>query len=88
MKYPMKRVGERGTNQWERISWKETIDTIADNLTEIYEKDPMKLVISTGGGGNPQFFGLHRFLQAFGGGNFSSRAAPSATCRACAPSPC
>lgn len=70
MKYPMKRVGERGTNQWERISWKETIDTIADNLTEIYEKDPMKLVISTGGGGNPQFFGLHRFLQAFGGGNF------------------
>ena len=70
MKYPMKRVGERGTNQWERISWKETIDTIADNLMEIYEKDPMKLVISTGGGGNPQFFGLHRFLQAFGGGNF------------------
>ena len=70
MKYPMKRVGERGTNQWERISWKETIDTIADNLTEIYEKDPMKLVISTGGGGNPQFFGLYRFLQAFGGGNF------------------
>lgn len=70
MKYPYKRVGERGENKWERISWKEAIDTIADNLMEIYEKDPMKLVISTGGGGNPQFFGLHRFLQAFGGGNF------------------
>lgn len=70
MKYPMKRVGERGGNEWERISWKEAIDTIADNLMEIYEKDPMKLVISTGGGGNPQFFGLHRFLQAFDGGNF------------------
>ncbi|MBR2836164.1 MAG: molybdopterin-dependent oxidoreductase [Coriobacteriales bacterium] len=70
MKYPFKRAGERGENKWERISWKEAIDTIADNLMEIYEKDPMKLVISTGGGGNPQFFGLHRFLQAFGGGNF------------------
>jgi len=70
MKYPFKRVGERGENKWERITWKEAIDTIADNLMEIYNKDPMKLVISTGGGGNPQFFGLHRFLQAFGGGNF------------------
>ena len=70
MKYPMKRAGERGENKWERITWKEAVDTIVDNLMEIYEKDPMQLVISTGGGGNPQFFGLHRFLQAFGGGNF------------------
>ena len=70
MKYPMKRAGERGENKWERISWQEAIDTIADNLMEVYEKDPMRLVISTGGGGNPQFFGLVRFLQAFGGGNF------------------
>ncbi len=70
MKYPMKRAGERGENKWERITWKEAIDTIVDNLMEVYEKDPMQLVISTGGGGNPQFFGLHRFLQAFGGGNF------------------
>ena len=70
MKYPMKRAGERGENKWERISWDEAVETIVDNLMEVYEKDPMQLVISTGGGGNPQFFGLHRFLQAFGGGNF------------------
>ena len=70
MKYPMKRAGERGENKWERISWKEAIDTVVTNLMDVYEKDPMQLVISTGGGGNPQFFGLHRFLQAFDGGNF------------------
>lgn len=35
MKYPMKRAGERGENKWERISWQEAIDTIADNLMEI-----------------------------------------------------
>ena len=62
MKYPMKRVGERGTNQWERISWKEAIDTIADALWEMDQKgDSMQLVTSTGGGGNPQFFSAIRF---------------------------
>ncbi|MBR0405026.1 MAG: molybdopterin-dependent oxidoreductase [Eggerthellaceae bacterium] len=53
MKYPMKRAGERGENKWERISWKEAIDTVVTNLMDVYEKDPMQLVISTGGGGNP-----------------------------------
>lgn len=62
MKYPMKRVGERGGNEWERISWKEAIDTIADALYEMDEKgDSMQLVTSTGGGGNPQFFSAIRF---------------------------
>lgn len=62
MKYPMKRVGERGSNQWERITWKEAIDTIADALWEMDQKgDSMQLVTSTGGGGNPQFFSPIRF---------------------------
>lgn len=70
MKYPMKRVGERGQNKWERISWKEAIDTIADALTEMNTKgDPMQLVTSTGGGGNPQFYSPVRFA-CLNGGNF------------------
>lgn len=70
MKYPMRRVGERGVNKWERISWEDAIDTIADKLMEIYEQDPMTLIVSGGGGGNPQFYSQMRFLQAFDGGNF------------------
>ncbi|MDR3316436.1 MAG: molybdopterin-dependent oxidoreductase, partial [Coriobacteriales bacterium] len=71
LKYPMKRVGERGTNNWERISWEQAINEIADVLWEYYQKEgPKSLVCSTGGGGNPQFFSPARFLGVWGGGNF------------------
>lgn len=71
IKYPMKRVGERGNNDWERISWEQAIDEIADVLWEYYQKEgPKSLVCSTGGGGNPQFFSPARFLSVWGGGNF------------------
>ena len=30
IKYPMKQVGPKGNGDWERISWDEALDTIAD----------------------------------------------------------
>ena len=38
LKYPMKRVGERGEGRWERISWDEALDTIADKLKTIRDE--------------------------------------------------
>jgi molybdopterin-containing oxidoreductase family molybdopterin binding subunit len=38
LKYPVKRVGERGEGKWERISWDEALDTIAVKLGEIGDK--------------------------------------------------
>ncbi len=35
LQYPMKRAGERGEGEWERISWDEALATIADRLGEI-----------------------------------------------------
>ena len=32
VKYPMKRVGERGEGKWERISWEEAIDLIHEKM--------------------------------------------------------
>jgi molybdopterin-containing oxidoreductase family molybdopterin binding subunit len=35
LKYPMKRIGERGEGKFERISWDEALDTIADKFKKI-----------------------------------------------------
>ncbi|WP_018306524.1 molybdopterin-dependent oxidoreductase [Desulfitobacterium hafniense] len=35
IKYPMKRVGERGEGKWERISWEEAINTIVEKFNGI-----------------------------------------------------
>jgi DMSO reductase family type II enzyme molybdopterin subunit len=41
IKYPMKRVGERGSGKWERISWDRALTEIADKLIDIvYEYGP------------------------------------------------
>lgn len=65
-KYPMKRIGARGENKWKRISWKEAIDELANKLMESREKyGAESLFCSTGGGGNPGFYSIARFCNAF-----------------------
>ncbi len=34
VKYPLKRVGERGSGQWQRISWEQALNEIADQLID------------------------------------------------------
>jgi len=38
LKYPLKRVGERGDAKWERISWDQAISEIAKKILEIKDK--------------------------------------------------
>ena len=38
LKHPLRRTGARGEGKWQRISWDEALDTIANKLTEIKEK--------------------------------------------------
>lgn len=38
IKYPMKRVGERGSGDWQRITWDEAVSTIAETWTRLREE--------------------------------------------------
>jgi anaerobic selenocysteine-containing dehydrogenase len=35
LRYPMKRIGERGDGKWQRVSWDEALDSIAEKLKDI-----------------------------------------------------
>ncbi len=52
LKYPMKRVGERGSGQWEQISWDEATTTITDKWKEIIEKHGATSIAFISGSGN------------------------------------
>ncbi len=39
VKYPMKRVGERGSGRWQRLTWEEALDEISDKLLDVCLED-------------------------------------------------
>ncbi len=66
LKYPMKRLGERGEGKWHRISWDEALDTISAKIKEIREKDgPLAVAIGCGTA-RPLFPWVRRFANAWG----------------------
>lgn len=55
LKYPMRRVGKRGEGKWERITWDEALDEIADKMKELMEKygpEAVAFTCGTGRGSN------------------------------------
>lgn len=75
--YPMKRVGERGSGKFERISWEEAYDTIAKKLLEIKEEyGPQSAVFYAG---YPKWYrpALLRLANAYGSPNYCTE---SSTC--------
>jgi anaerobic selenocysteine-containing dehydrogenase len=67
LKYPLKRKGERGKGQWERISWDEALDTIAEKLLECKEQyGPESVAWGLGEPKGLEFAFAQRFATAFG----------------------
>jgi len=70
LKYPMKRVGKRGSGQWKRISWDEALDTVAKELNKIKEKHGPQALALIGHGTWEKPY--HRLAHAFGTPNTTS----------------
>jgi DMSO reductase family type II enzyme molybdopterin subunit len=49
IKYPMKRVGERGQGKWKRISWDEALTEVADAIIDTVTKEGPDAVVQSGG---------------------------------------
>ncbi len=71
LKYPMKRVGPRGSGQYERISWDEAIETVATQMQRIKEQyGNSAIFVPYGTGGGSQMMGAgtaSRLMNLFGG---------------------
>lgn len=66
LKFPMKRVGERGEDKWQQISWDEAYDTIFRKLSDIKEKYGPESVIFTQGTGRDIPAYISRLAYAYG----------------------
>ncbi len=71
LKYPMKRVGKRGEGKFERITWDEALQTIADNLKEVmqeYGPDAVYMQYASGNTGlTSEQVWMRRLLGMYGG---------------------
>jgi len=71
IKYPMKRIGERGSGKWEKITWDQALDEISTKLIEVVRDDGHDTIIgftgTQGGGANKGGPAKGRFLDLIGG---------------------
>ena len=70
LKYPLRRVGERGEGKWERLSWDDALDIVAAKLKELAEKYGPKSVawvLGGPGGGSVKFGAYTRLASLFQG---------------------
>jgi len=52
--YPKKRVGEKGSGKWERISWDQAIEEIAAKMNEVTDKYGSETIFLSTGSGQKQ----------------------------------
>lgn len=63
LKYPMRRTGERGSGEFERISWDEAIDEVTTKFKEIQETYGPQAVLTMFSGANQSASVLDGFLK-------------------------
>ncbi len=69
LNHPLKRSGRRGENRWQRISWDQALDEIAEKLKALKGRFGAETLATSIGGPHTTFWPMHRFLNLFGSPN-------------------
>jgi len=80
IKYPLKRIGERGEGKWARISWDEAFDTCEQHLREIREKYGAEAMIFGQGTGRDAGGPILFLAYAYGSPNWCMFGLSGASC--------
>lgn len=71
LRSPLKRTGERGSGKWEKISWEEALNLVANELGRLREQKTPHQFAVLGGRYRGLMRGLfERFLKAYGSPNY------------------
>jgi DMSO reductase family type II enzyme molybdopterin subunit len=66
--YPLKRVGERGSGRWQRVSWEQALDEIADHVIDAAIEQGTESIVydhgTTNAGYGPETSGEMRFAES------------------------
>jgi len=77
VKYPLKRVGERGEGRFKRITWDEALDIIAQKLSEVkeqYDSKAAAFLYMTGNLSKFAWESIERFAKCYDGTSFTIEA--------------
>ncbi len=69
LKYPMKRTGKRGEDRWERITWQDALDTIANKFNQIKREYGAESVFFCNGTARDIIYYITRLAYSFGSPN-------------------
>ncbi len=69
LNFPMKRTGARGEGKWQRITWKDALDEIADKLAHLKERYGAETLGASGGTARTHDEYRARFFNLFGSPN-------------------
>ncbi len=64
--YPVRRVGAKGSGKWERVSWDEALDTIAERILLYKEKHGAESIVIGYGTGRENEAVIYRFSNLLG----------------------
>jgi len=69
LNYPLKRVGARGANEWQRLSWDQALDEVAERLASLRDHYGAETLSFTHGTHRTYHWDGRRFFNLFGSPN-------------------